>query len=200
MSKPLINSQGAKLLEGFNGVMKTAIVFLALLSGCIPAGQNELQTQTQVAQTSQQVMFPDTKEFLTTALSISSLQASFAAHEAFLKGEEIPINNGYAKGKLRLLSSMILPIPESLYLVLPVEGNLVLGSGVYLLLLEKQGSTYVQIHDVYLGLGAYLFSLEYKNNRMTSVTVDPRTGKPPFNTPRGGTQVFEIKDGQLLEN
>lgn len=186
-----------KLPERFNRVMKVFLIFLVVLSGCVPVGQGKIERQTQVTQHSPATLL-ETEALLTTILSISSLQVSFPVDETFLQGEEILLSSGYAKGTLRLLESMVLAVDNS-YLVLPVEGNLVLGSGVYLLLLEKQGNAYTQTHDVYLGGGVYLFSLEYADKLITSVTIDPRTGKPPFNTSRGGKHIFEIKDGKLIE-
>jgi hypothetical protein len=174
------------------------ILFISLLfaSSCVPIGQGKVQTQvaTEVSET------PMPSELLTTVFSLSSLKANFVADEAFLQGQDISINDGNAKGTLRLLSSMVLPISDSPYLILPLEGNLVLGSGIYLLLLETQGSRYVQTDDVYLGSGVNLFGLEYANDRITSVTIDPRAGRPPFNPSRGKVQVFEIIDSKLIEH
>lgn len=171
--------------------MKTLMLLTALLSGCIPV-ESKSQAVTQAPTTL------NTEALLNTVLTLDSLQATFTADENFLMGQAISLNNGYAKGKIKLLSSMVLAVPDS-YLILPVEGNLVLGSGVYLLLLQKQTGGYLQTHEVYLGLGLNLFSLEYADGKVTSVTVDSRSGRPPLNPPRGGQQVFRIIDGKLVE-
>jgi hypothetical protein len=49
-----------------------------------------------------------------------------------------------------------------------------------------------------------LISLEVSGNTLTSITADPRAGRPPFtqpvvNAPQPGKKVFELQDGQLLE-
>jgi hypothetical protein len=101
-------------------------------------------------------------------------------------------------GTLRLILTQALSLPETPYVVVPGAASLVVGGGIYLFLLEQQGESYIQRQDINLGRGMELFSLDYANNQLVVVTLDPRAGKPPFRPPRGGREVFELQGEKLV--
>jgi hypothetical protein len=188
--------------------------FFVLISACVPQQQtpltqapNETQTNTNAASATPLEEMQDTQmipELLGTTLTIPEITTQLVLDESMVGGTLTDLKSE-PKGTLELHTTRALQITNTPYVILPGTVSLVTGGGgVYLFLLEQQADSFVQRQAVNLGVKVELLTLEQSGSTITSITVDPRAGKPPFTTdvvnpPKPGKKVFELRDGQLLE-
>jgi hypothetical protein len=192
------------------------IIILALLSGCVPqqkVSQQQAQVSSQSPNTSgeqeagvQETLTPMQipTELLGTILTVPDTNSQLTLDKTIVAGTLTDLQS-QPKGTIQLSATQSLRITDTPYLVLPGTISLVTGGGgVYLFLLEQQGETFIQKQAVNLGNRIELLTLEQEGSTITSITVDPRTGKPPFtdtsiNPSKPGKKVFEVREGQLVE-
>jgi hypothetical protein len=177
------------------------VLLLLLLVACVPAHSSEpIQSLEPSTLMSEETFAP----LLGTVLNVPETNAQVVINDALLAGTLTDLQSS-PRGTIELGSRQFLHIAGTAFWVLPAEVQYVSSAGgVYLFLLEQQGEIFVQKQAVNLGNRLELVTLEQSGNTITSVTVDPRTGKPPFtdtpiNPPSPGKKVFELREGQLVE-
>jgi hypothetical protein len=186
------------------------IVFILLLGACVPTQhtQNQPVSESQTDKMTQQEMMqtstPQLSQLLGATLTVPETQTQLVINDSVLSGALTDLQSN-PKGSLQLLTVQVVQFPDAPFVVVPAKVQYVSGAGgIYLFLLEQQGDTFIQKQTVNLGGRLELITLELSGNTLTSITGDPRAGRPPFtqplvNAPKPGKKVFELRDGQLVE-
>lgn len=176
-----------------------SLLLALLITACAPQTQGSKPSAAPQTQSSD--MTQPNPQLLGNTLNVPDTTGTVVVDAPSIQGELTPFEVDGDKGTVRLLSQGVsVSRSEGRFLVLPVEVLRVSGAGgLYLLLLEQTGATFVQRDAQALGQRVSLLSLEHEGNLITATTVDSRLGKAPdFEVSRGGVMRFRLQ-GERLE-
>ena len=167
---------------------------------CSPQTERTEDVATPVAASPAEPVSP---ELLGYALNVPETDAVFRVDEAFLRGERVAFT-GTDGGVLRLVATPLewqLASAEPAYTALVVEvARRARVPTLYLVLLERQGQSFVQRDTERLGERLLLVSLTLDaDDTLRVLTLDERLGRPPVTGEVDGeVHRFGLEGGKLV--